>query len=89
VDGPVIAAARTLLTWSEKDVPMIPSIERKTVRDLQEKHGKILKRNTLPPLNKINFLLGDKILKEYSTNDHGSYFLCLSHLAECRLDVLL
>ncbi|KAJ1698055.1 hypothetical protein LUZ63_006567 [Rhynchospora breviuscula] len=42
VDGAVIAAARTLPTWSEKDVPIIPSMERKAVRELQEECRKIL-----------------------------------------------
>ncbi|KAF3334262.1 ribulose-1,5 bisphosphate carboxylase/oxygenase large subunit N-methyltransferase [Carex littledalei] len=42
VDGAVIAAARTLPTWSEKDVPMIPSMERKNARELQEECLKIL-----------------------------------------------
>ncbi|KAJ4815939.1 Protein plastid transcriptionally active 14 [Rhynchospora pubera] len=42
VDGAVIAAARTLPTWSEKDVPIIPSRERKAARELQEECHKIL-----------------------------------------------
>uniref|UniRef100_A0A803N3L1 Rubisco LSMT substrate-binding domain-containing protein n=1 Tax=Chenopodium quinoa TaxID=63459 RepID=A0A803N3L1_CHEQI len=36
VDGAVIAAARTLPTWSDGDVPMIPSTERKAAKELQE-----------------------------------------------------
>ncbi|KMT15049.1 hypothetical protein BVRB_3g061710 [Beta vulgaris subsp. vulgaris] len=36
VDGAVIAAARTLPTWSDGDVPIIPSIERKAAKELQE-----------------------------------------------------
>ncbi|KAL9227979.1 hypothetical protein vseg_003607 [Gypsophila vaccaria] len=36
VDGAVIAAARTLPTWSDKDVPPIPSEERKAAKDLQQ-----------------------------------------------------
>ncbi|CAK9141727.1 unnamed protein product, partial [Ilex paraguariensis] len=36
VDGAVIAAARTLPTWSNGDVPPIPSTERKAVKELQE-----------------------------------------------------
>ncbi|KAF5196350.1 plastid transcriptionally active [Thalictrum thalictroides] len=35
VDGAVIAAARTLPTWSDGDMPIIPSTERKAARDLQ------------------------------------------------------
>ena len=36
VDGAVLAAARTLPTWSDGDVPPIPSIERKAAKELQE-----------------------------------------------------
>ncbi|XP_010260759.1 PREDICTED: protein PLASTID TRANSCRIPTIONALLY ACTIVE 14 isoform X2 [Nelumbo nucifera] len=36
VDGAVIAAARTLPTWSDGDMPPIPSQERKAVKELQE-----------------------------------------------------
>jgi len=36
IDGAVIAAARTLPTWSDGDVPPIPSAERKAVKELQE-----------------------------------------------------
>nr|GLL44056.1 protein PLASTID TRANSCRIPTIONALLY ACTIVE 14 isoform X1 [Ipomoea trifida] len=36
VDGAVIAAARTLPTWSDRDMPPIPSLERKAVKELQE-----------------------------------------------------
>ncbi|XP_061365849.1 protein PLASTID TRANSCRIPTIONALLY ACTIVE 14 isoform X2 [Gastrolobium bilobum] len=35
VDGAVIAAARTLPTWSDGDVPPIPSVERKAVKELK------------------------------------------------------
>ncbi|XP_042511329.1 protein PLASTID TRANSCRIPTIONALLY ACTIVE 14 isoform X3 [Macadamia integrifolia] len=36
VDGAVIAAARTLPTWSDGDMPSVPSKERKAARQLQE-----------------------------------------------------
>ncbi|XP_051113337.1 protein PLASTID TRANSCRIPTIONALLY ACTIVE 14 isoform X2 [Andrographis paniculata] len=42
VDGAVIAAARTLPTWSDGDTPPIPSIERKAVKDLQEECHQML-----------------------------------------------
>lgn len=42
VDGAVIAAARTLPTWSDQDIPPIPSMERKAVRDLQEECQQML-----------------------------------------------
>lgn len=42
VDGAVIAAARTLPTWSDGDVPIIPSVERKTAKELQEQCQEIL-----------------------------------------------
>ncbi|MBA0593925.1 hypothetical protein Gorai_010851 [Gossypium raimondii] len=42
VDGAVIAAARTLPTWSDGDVPLIPSMERKAVKELQEECQQIL-----------------------------------------------
>ncbi|KAI8022530.1 Protein PLASTID TRANSCRIPTIONALLY ACTIVE 14, partial [Camellia lanceoleosa] len=34
VDGAIIAAARTLPTWSDRDMPLIPSAERKAVKEL-------------------------------------------------------
>ncbi|KAK9115645.1 hypothetical protein Sjap_014592 [Stephania japonica] len=42
IDGAVIAAARTLPTWSERDVPPIPSVERNAARELQEECRQIL-----------------------------------------------
>ncbi|KAJ6388357.1 hypothetical protein OIU77_026855 [Salix suchowensis] len=42
VDGAVIAAARTLPTWSDGDLPPVPSIERKAVKELQEECQKML-----------------------------------------------
>ncbi|KAL5578029.1 hypothetical protein UlMin_019728 [Ulmus minor] len=42
VDGAVIAAARTLPTWSDGDVPPIPSMERKAVKELQEECKQML-----------------------------------------------
>uniref|UniRef100_A0A1D1XM32 Putative ribulose-1,5 bisphosphate carboxylase/oxygenase large subunit N-methyltransferase, chloroplastic n=1 Tax=Anthurium amnicola TaxID=1678845 RepID=A0A1D1XM32_9ARAE len=42
VDGAVIAAARSLPTWSEGDIPPIPSIERKAARELQEECHQML-----------------------------------------------
>ncbi|KAF3450076.1 hypothetical protein FNV43_RR06155 [Rhamnella rubrinervis] len=42
VDGAVIAAARTLPTWSDGDVPPIPSMERKAVKELQDECQQML-----------------------------------------------
>ncbi|KAL2970591.1 hypothetical protein AAZX31_15G148900 [Glycine max] len=42
VDGAVIAAARTLPTWSDGDVPPIPSMERKAAKELQDECQKML-----------------------------------------------
>ncbi|XP_073058419.1 protein PLASTID TRANSCRIPTIONALLY ACTIVE 14 isoform X2 [Primulina eburnea] len=42
VDGAVIAAARTLPTWSDGDIPPIPSLERKAVKELQEECQRML-----------------------------------------------
>ncbi|KAM1484345.1 hypothetical protein TB2_035555 [Malus domestica] len=42
VDGAIIAAARTLPTWSEGDVPPIPSMERKAIKELQEECRQII-----------------------------------------------
>ncbi|XAR56195.1 [Ribulose-bisphosphate carboxylase]-lysine N-methyltransferase [Bertholletia excelsa] len=42
VDGAVIAAARTLPTWSYGDVPLIPREERKAVKELQEECRQML-----------------------------------------------
>ncbi|XP_074275651.1 protein PLASTID TRANSCRIPTIONALLY ACTIVE 14 [Silene latifolia] len=44
VDGAVIAAARTLPTWSDRDVPPIPSEERKAAKELQQQCQEILFR---------------------------------------------
>ncbi|XP_044497337.1 protein PLASTID TRANSCRIPTIONALLY ACTIVE 14 isoform X1 [Mangifera indica] len=42
VDGAVIAAARTLPTWSDGDVPLIPSLEKKAAKELQEECQRML-----------------------------------------------
>ncbi|KAJ9183376.1 hypothetical protein P3X46_007239 [Hevea brasiliensis] len=42
VDGAIIAAARTLPTWSDGDVPPLPSAERKAVKELQEECQQML-----------------------------------------------
>ncbi|KAL7089773.1 hypothetical protein ACP275_13G203300 [Erythranthe tilingii] len=42
VDGAVIAAARTTPTWSDGDIPLIPSLERKAVKELQEECQQML-----------------------------------------------
>ncbi|KAK9106405.1 hypothetical protein Syun_022416 [Stephania yunnanensis] len=42
IDGAVIAAARTLPTWSERDVPPIPSLERNAAQELQEECRQML-----------------------------------------------
>lgn len=42
VDGAVIAAARTLPTWLDGDIPPIPSAERKAVKELQEECQQML-----------------------------------------------
>ncbi|KDP43135.1 hypothetical protein JCGZ_26668 [Jatropha curcas] len=42
VDGAIIAAARTLPTWSDGDVPPLPSRERKAVKELQEECQQML-----------------------------------------------
>ncbi|KAF4380214.1 hypothetical protein G4B88_001365 [Cannabis sativa] len=42
VDGAVIAAARTLPTWSDGDVPLIPSVEKKAVKELLDECKRML-----------------------------------------------
>lgn len=42
VDGAVLAAARTLPTWSDGNAPPIPSTERKAVKELQEECHQML-----------------------------------------------
>ncbi|KAK3137865.1 hypothetical protein QOZ80_5AG0361450 [Eleusine coracana subsp. coracana] len=42
VDGAVVAAARALPTWSDGDVPAIPSVERKSAQSLQEECRQML-----------------------------------------------
>ncbi|XP_026402752.1 protein PLASTID TRANSCRIPTIONALLY ACTIVE 14-like [Papaver somniferum] len=49
VDGAVIAAARTLPTWSDGDIPFVPSSERKAARELQEECQKMLSEFSTTP----------------------------------------
>ncbi|CAN1828573.1 Protein PLASTID TRANSCRIPTIONALLY ACTIVE 14 [Linum perenne] len=42
VDGGVIAAARTLPTWSENDVLPLPTVERRAVKELKEEFQQML-----------------------------------------------
>ncbi|KAH6764796.1 plastid transcriptionally active 14 [Perilla frutescens var. hirtella] len=42
VDGAVLAAARTVPTWSDGDIPPVPSTERKAVKELQEECQQML-----------------------------------------------
>ncbi|KAK8966363.1 hypothetical protein KSP40_PGU015630 [Platanthera guangdongensis] len=42
VDGAVIAAARALLSWSDRDMPPVPSVERRAARELQEECRQML-----------------------------------------------
>ncbi|KAK1369324.1 Plastid transcriptionally active 14 [Heracleum sosnowskyi] len=42
VDGAVIAAARTLPTWSDGDIPPLPSAERNAVKELQDECQQML-----------------------------------------------
>ncbi|KAK8951957.1 hypothetical protein KSP39_PZI003129 [Platanthera zijinensis] len=42
VDGAVIAAARALPSWSDRDMPPVPSVERRAARELQEECRQML-----------------------------------------------
>ncbi|KAG0485424.1 hypothetical protein HPP92_009291 [Vanilla planifolia] len=42
VDGTVIAAARTLPSWSDGDMPAVPSVERKAAKELQDECHQML-----------------------------------------------
>ncbi|XP_056159805.1 protein PLASTID TRANSCRIPTIONALLY ACTIVE 14 isoform X2 [Syzygium oleosum] len=42
VDGAVLAAARALPTWSDRDLPAVPSVERKAAKELQEECQQML-----------------------------------------------
>ncbi|KAG8372944.1 hypothetical protein BUALT_Bualt12G0119700 [Buddleja alternifolia] len=42
IDGAVLAAARTLPTWTDGDIPPMPSMERKAVKELQEECQQML-----------------------------------------------
>lgn len=61
VDGAVIAAARTLPTWSDGDLPPVPSIERKAVKELQEECQKMLAQ--FPTTSKKDLKILGKLLK--------------------------
>ncbi|PON47998.1 Rubisco LSMT, substrate-binding domain containing protein [Trema orientale] len=63
VDGAVIAAARTLPTWSDGDVPPIPSMERKAVKELQDECKRMLAQ--FPTTSKQDQkILGNKCLSD-------------------------
>ncbi|XP_062078182.1 protein PLASTID TRANSCRIPTIONALLY ACTIVE 14 isoform X2 [Humulus lupulus] len=42
VDGAILAAVRTLPTWSDGDVPLIPSVEKKAVKELLDECKRML-----------------------------------------------
>ncbi|KAI6704285.1 hypothetical protein NL676_013421 [Syzygium grande] len=42
VDGAVLAAARALPSWSDRDLPAVPSVERKAAKELQEECQQML-----------------------------------------------
>lgn len=42
MDGAVLAAARALPTWSDRDLPAVPSVERKAAKELQEECQQML-----------------------------------------------
>ncbi|XP_048141331.1 protein PLASTID TRANSCRIPTIONALLY ACTIVE 14 isoform X2 [Rhodamnia argentea] len=42
MDGAVLAAARALPTWSDRDLPALPSMERKAAKELQEECQQML-----------------------------------------------
>jgi len=56
VDGPIIAATRTLPIWSDGDLPPIPSLERKAVKELQEECHQMLAE--FPTTNEDQKILG-------------------------------
>ncbi|KAH9292845.1 hypothetical protein KI387_041965, partial [Taxus chinensis] len=67
VDGAVLAAARTLPTWSEGDLPFLPSIEKKAVEELQEECWKLL--GTFPTTV-------DEDIKMLDANSNGRSKIC-------------
>lgn len=81
VDGAVIAAARTLPTWSDGDVPIIPSIERKAAKELQEQCQECLAK--YPTTSKQDQrILGNFLLKLFP---NPSVFIEIDFLPfECR-----
>ncbi|WRX32818.1 SET domain - like 10 [Theobroma cacao] len=81
VDGAVIAAARTLPTWSDGDVPPIPSIERKAVKELQEECQQMLAQ--FPTTSEQD----QKFLGEHISvlNGWNQQPLCLIHIRTFRI----
>ncbi|KAB1221494.1 Ribulose-1,5 bisphosphate carboxylase/oxygenase large subunit N-methyltransferase, chloroplastic [Morella rubra] len=90
VDGAVIAAARTIPTWSDGDVPPIPSMERKAVRELQEECQQMLAR--FPTTSEQDQKILDSMLEPRRT--HESAIKCVAFtystfsIASCLLHVL-
>ncbi|KAL4200915.1 hypothetical protein AMTRI_Chr02g213510 [Amborella trichopoda] len=59
VDGAVIAAARTLPTWSDGDVPPVPSMERRAVKELQEECQQMLAQFPTTAAQDLQLLASD------------------------------
>lgn len=79
VDGAVIAAARTLPTWSDGDLPPVPSIERKAVKELQEECQKMLAK--FPTTSKKDLKILGKLLKlimdaSHQLDSSATFLLC-------------
>ncbi|PKA55227.1 Ribulose-1,5 bisphosphate carboxylase/oxygenase large subunit N-methyltransferase, chloroplastic [Apostasia shenzhenica] len=61
VDGAVIAAARNLPSWSDDDMPPVPSVERRAAKELQEECRQMLAE--LPTTSQEDQqILGTKII---------------------------
>lgn len=61
VDGAVLTAARTLPTWSDEDLPFLPSQEIKASKELKLECSQILQ--TFPTtLEDDRFIYGNEVL---------------------------
>lgn len=77
VDGAVLAAARTLPTWSEGDTPAIPSLEIKAVKTLQEECKQFLAEYSTTS-KQDQHILGKNFIGLFAPlillNFHGTFF---------------
>jgi hypothetical protein len=75
VDGAVLAAARTLPTWVDKDLPPIPGTEMRSACDLQHECQQLL--DSFPTtLEEDIRILGISLLSSCSRRIYSRFIAC-------------